>query len=125
MILRNILRKNKNIMKKALLLSIGLAFFMGCSPDSETSSEIESVDLTKIINPDTARAAAECATHLLQVCVYATTMLQRICHSSATNLMRGCRSCHRLHISSACFVWAPLPCNRTAAHLQHYQTFHK
>ena len=46
-------------MKKALLLSISLAFFIGCSTDSDTNSEIESVDLTKIINPDTATAAAE------------------------------------------------------------------
>lgn len=53
------MKKAHNIMKKALLLSLGLAFFIGCSPDSQTSSEIESVDLTKIINPDTARAAAE------------------------------------------------------------------
>lgn len=52
------MRKNKNNMKKALLLGIGLAFFIGCSPDSEISPEIENVDLTKIIDPDTARAAA-------------------------------------------------------------------
>ena len=46
-------------MKKALILSLGLAFFVGCSPDSVTSTEIESVDLTKMIDPDTARAAVE------------------------------------------------------------------
>ena len=46
-------------MKKALLLSLGIAFFVGCSPDSEIISKNESVDLTKIINPDTAKAALE------------------------------------------------------------------
>ena len=45
-------------MKKILLLSLGLALLIGCSPDSENISEIESVDLTKIINPDTAKAVS-------------------------------------------------------------------
>ena len=36
-----------------------LAFFLGCSPELETVPEIESVDLTKIIDPTTARAVAE------------------------------------------------------------------
>jgi hypothetical protein len=53
------MKKKQNIMKKALLLVLCLAFFVGCSSDSEISSEMESVDLTKIINPDTARAAAQ------------------------------------------------------------------
>jgi hypothetical protein len=52
-------------MKKALLLVLCLSFFVGCNTDTEINSEIESVnltdnvDLTKIINPDTAKAALE------------------------------------------------------------------
>lgn len=53
------MKKAQTNMKKTLLLGIALAFFVGCSPDSETSSEIESIDFTKIINPDTAKAAAQ------------------------------------------------------------------
>jgi hypothetical protein len=53
------MRHKKNIMKKALLLSLCLSFLVGCNSDSEINSDIESVDLTKIINPDTARAAAQ------------------------------------------------------------------
>ena len=53
------MEKPQNIMKKALILGLGLAFFVGCSPDAVTTSEIESVDLTKIINPDTVRASAK------------------------------------------------------------------
>jgi hypothetical protein len=53
------MKKAQNIMKKALLLSLGLAFFVGCSPDSDINSELESIYLKKIIDPDTARAAAE------------------------------------------------------------------
>jgi hypothetical protein len=38
---------------------IGLALFVGCNSGSETSSEIESVDLTKIVAPNKARVEAE------------------------------------------------------------------
>jgi hypothetical protein len=53
------MKKVQNIMKKNLLLILGLAFFVGCSPDPEITSEIESVDLTKIIDPDTVVADAD------------------------------------------------------------------
>ena len=46
-------------MKKVLLFSIGFAFFLGCSPDTEITQEVENIDLAKIINPDTAKAASE------------------------------------------------------------------
>ena len=46
-------------MKKVLLLSVGFAFFMGCSSDTEIIQEAENIDLTKIVNPDTAKAASE------------------------------------------------------------------
>lgn len=38
---------------------IGLALFVECNSDSETGSEIESVDLTKIVAPNKARVEAE------------------------------------------------------------------
>lgn len=53
------MKKAQKNMKQALVLGLTLAFFVGCSPDSETSSVTESIDLTKIINPDTAQAASE------------------------------------------------------------------
>jgi hypothetical protein len=58
------MKKKQNIMKKALLLVLCLSFLVGCDTDSETNSDFESVDLTrnvdltKIIDPDTARAEA-------------------------------------------------------------------
>jgi hypothetical protein len=53
------MEKSQKIMKKILLICLIFGFFVACSPDSDISSDIDSIDLTKIINPDTARAAAE------------------------------------------------------------------
>ncbi|GHC64049.1 hypothetical protein [Ulvibacter litoralis] len=46
-------------MKKVLVLNLALAIFIGCSPEQNDTVVSEAVDLTQIINPDTAKAAPQ------------------------------------------------------------------
>lgn len=57
--LSELIKKYIKIMKKILVLQLALAVFIGCSPEQNESTISEAVDLTQIINPDTAKAAPQ------------------------------------------------------------------